>query len=259
MRPKDFVLAGLIVAVIIGAGAYLALRSDDKSDTPTASKQGAATSVAAAATAPTLPPAAPPAGAPPAATQAPAAQPPAAGPGAPSCTGPSLALVTRTGRRTFPSAPQRIIDPSKTYTALIKTSKGDITATLAAKDAPITVNSFVFLSCNGFYDGLTFHRVVKTPQPFVIQGGDPAGNGTGGPGYQYQQEISPNLKHDAAGILSMANAGPGTNGSQFFITLAATPSLDGGYNVFGRVTEGQPVVNNIAVGDKIDSISIREN
>ena len=105
---------------------------------------------------------------------------------------------------------------------------------LAAKDAPITVNSFVFLSCNGFYDGLTFHRVVKSPQPFVIQGGDPKGDGTGGPGYQYQQETSPNLKHDAAGVLSMANAGPNTNGSQFFITLAATPSLDGGYNVFGR-------------------------
>jgi peptidyl-prolyl cis-trans isomerase B (cyclophilin B) len=195
----------------------------------------------------------------PAAPPTPASPPPApASTSGPSCTG-SLASVQRTGKRSFPSAPQRIIDPNKTYTALIKTSKGDITATLAAKDAPITVNSFVFLSCNGFYDGLTFHRVVKTPQPFVIQGGDPAGNGTGGPGYQYQQETSPNLKHDAAGVLSMANAGPGTNGSQFFITLAPTPALDGGYNVFGRVTEGMPVVNNIAVGDKIESISIREN
>jgi peptidyl-prolyl cis-trans isomerase B (cyclophilin B) len=190
-----------------------------------------------------------------AATAAAAASPAA---GAPSCTG-SLASIKRTGAKKFPAAPERIIDPAKTYTALMKTSKGDITISLAAKDAPITVNSFVFLSCNGFYDGLTFHRVVKTPQPFVIQGGDPDGNGTGGPGYKYNNETSPNLKHDAAGVLSMANSGPNTNGSQFFITLAATPSLDGGYNVFGKVTDGMPVVNSIAIGDKIESVSIREN
>ena len=102
-------------------------------------------------------------------------------------------------------------------------------------------------------------RSKTAPQPFVIQGGDPKGDGSGGPGYQYQQETSPNLKHDAAGVLSMANAGPGTNGSQFFITLAATPNLDGGYNVFGRVTDGMSVVNNIVVGDKILSVSVREN
>ena len=244
-------IAGTVVAasLIVGCGG-----DDDSSVSRTSPP---VTPTPGGAATPSLPP--------PTQPGAPSPIPPAPTPstqGAPasgaSCTG-SLSSIQRTGRRSFPSAPQRIIDPAKTYTALIKTSKGDITATLAAKDAPITVNSFVFLSCNGFYDGLTFHRVVKTPQPFVIQGGDPAGNGTGGPGYQYQQEVSPNLKHDAAGVLSMANAGPNTNGSQFFITLAPTPNLDGGYNVFGKVTDGMPVVNNIVIGDKIESISIREN
>jgi peptidyl-prolyl cis-trans isomerase B (cyclophilin B) len=262
MRPKDLIIATVIVAVIVIAGASLVLNSggDDKDNFK--STQGVATTTSSAATAPTLPaPAATsPAAAAPAATQAPApAAPPATPAGEPSCTGPTLASLKRGTTKSWPKAPDRVIDPAKSYTALIKTSKGDITATLAAKDAPITVNSFIFLSCNGFYDGLNFHRVVKSPQPFVIQGGDPKGDGSGGPGYQYQQETSPNLKHDSAGVLSMANAGPGTNGSQFFITLAATPSLDGGYNVFGKVTDGMSVVNNIAVGDKITSISIREN
>jgi peptidyl-prolyl cis-trans isomerase B (cyclophilin B) len=152
-----------------------------------------------------------------------------------------------------------IIDPAKTYTAVIKTNRGDITAALAAKDAPITVNNFVFLACNGYYDGLNWHRVVKTPQPFVIQGGDPKGDGSGGPGYQFKNEVSPNLKHDAPGVLAMANAGPDTNGSQFYITLSAQPALDGKYNVFGKVTDGFPVAASVVVGDKIESISIREN
>jgi cyclophilin family peptidyl-prolyl cis-trans isomerase len=251
-------LAALATVVVVTALAVACGGDDDKPATST--NDGFTSPTAATASAPpasgTAP--APAATAPAANAPAPTTQAAAPAAGAPSCTG-SLSSIQRTGRRTFPSAPARIIDPAKTYTALIKTSKGDITATLAAKDAPVTVNSFVFLACNGFYDGLTFHRVVKTPQPFVIQGGDPAGNGTGGPGYQYQQEISPNLKHDAAGVLSMANAGPNTNGSQFFITLAATPALDGGYNVFGKVTDGMPVVNNIAIGDKIESISIRES
>jgi peptidyl-prolyl cis-trans isomerase B (cyclophilin B) len=259
MRPLNLILPAVIVAVIVIAGALLLLKSDDTTDS-TSPQQGVSNTTSSAATAPTQPPVAPAptqaSGAAPAATQAPAAVPAASG--EPSCTGPTLASLKRGTTKTWSSAPQRFIDPAKSYTALIKTSKGDITVSLAAKDAPITVNSFIFLSCNGFYDGLTFHRVVKSPQPFVIQGGDPAGNGTGGPGYQYQQEISPNLKHDAAGVLSMANAGPGTNGSQFFITLAATPALDGGYNVFGRVTDGLPVVNNIAIGDKILSVSVRE-
>ena len=119
------------------------------------------------------------------------------------------------------------------------------------------MNNFVFLACHSFYDGLTFHRVVKEPQPFVIQTGDPRGNGSGSPGYILNDEISPNLKHEI-GALAMANAGPNTNGSQFYITLAALPSLDGKYSVFGKVTDGQSVADKIAMGDKIVSIAITE-
>src|SRR6185436_1415462 len=182
MRPKDLLLPVVIVAVIVIAGALLLFKSDDKGSANIASQQGAATTVPSAATAPTLPPPAAPQAAAPAPTQAPAAAPAA---GEPSCTGPTLTSLKRGTTKSWPTAPQRFIDPAKTYTAVIKTAKGDITVALAAKDAPITVNSFIFLSCNGFYDGLNFHRVEKG---FVIQGGDPAGNGTGGPGYRYQQE-----------------------------------------------------------------------
>jgi FKBP-type peptidyl-prolyl cis-trans isomerase len=145
----------------------------------------------------------------------------------------------------------------------IYTAKGTIVAKLEYEKAPITVMNFVGLAegtkdhsrkgSKHFYDGLTFHRVVPG---FVIQGGDPAGNGTGGPGYQFQNEISPDLKHDKAGVLAMANSGPNTNGSQFYITLAATPFLDGKYNVFGSVVEGMAVVDSIQVGDKMDSVRI---
>jgi peptidyl-prolyl cis-trans isomerase B (cyclophilin B) len=173
------------------------------------------------------------------------------------CTGEKLASIKREGIRTFKQSPDRVINPDKQYEALMKTSKGDITLSLAAKDAPNTVNNFVYLSCEGFYDGLTFHRVVKDPQPFVIQGGDPRGNGSGGPGYIFNDEIAPSLKHEL-GTLAMANAGPNTNGSQFYITLAPQPALDGKYNIFGKVTDGQSVANNIAQGDKIVSISVTE-
>src|SRR3984957_19258006 len=145
----------------------------------------------------------------------------------------------------------------------IYTAKGEIVCKLEYEKAPITVTNFVGLAegtkthsrtdSKRFYDGLTFHRVVPG---FVIQGGDPAGNGSGGPGYQFQNEISPELKHDSAGILAMANAGPNTNGSQFSITLAATPFLDGKYNVFGSVVKGMDVVKSIQVGDKMDSVRI---
>ena len=174
-----------------------------------------------------------------------------------SCTGGKLATVKREGVRSFKTPPERIIDPEKTYTAVIKTTKGDMTASLAAKDAPITVNNFVFLACSGFYDDLSFHRVVREPQPFVIQGGDPRGDGTGGPGYIFNDEISPNLKHEL-GTLAMANAGPNTNGSQFYITLAPQPALDGKYNVFGKVTDGMNAAQAIVRGDKIISISVTE-
>ena len=152
-----------------------------------------------------------------------------------------------------------IIDASNTYTATMQTSRGVVTIELAAAEAPITVNNFVFLSCHGYYDGLTFHRVAKTPSPFVIQGGDPRGDGRGGPGYIFQDEFSPNLRHDGPGVLSMANSGANTNGSQFFITLAAAAHLDDVHSIFGAVTDGMDAVNAIVEDDKILAVSITES
>ena len=153
--------------------------------------------------------------------------------------------------------PEMQIDPSKKYIAHFETSKGEFDIELFAKEAPITVNNFVFLAREGFYNGLTFHRVIDN---FMIQGGDPDGRGTGGPGYKWADEPSAlKLKHDAPGILSMANAGPNTNGSQFFITHVVTDWLNGKHAVFGRVMEdGQEVVNQIRQGDTMDTITIYE-
>ena len=176
-----------------------------------------------------------------------------------SCTGSNIGSIERTGQHSFSSPPERVIDPSKTYTALMSTVKGDITIELAAAEAPNTVNNFVFLSCTGFYDGLVFHRVELTPTPFVIQGGDPRGDGTGGPGYRFDNEISPDLRHDVAGVVAMANSGPDTNGSQFYITLGPAPNLNGRYSIFGKVTDGMDAVRAIRLQDKINSVSITEN
>jgi len=137
--------------------------------------------------------------------------------------------------------------------AVIHTSKGDIRIQLFAGDAPLTVMNFVNLAQRGFYDGLKFHRVIPD---FMIQGGDPAGNGTGGPGYQFRDEFSSRLKHDGPGVLSMANSGPNTNGSQFFITHIATAWLDRKHSVFGKVIEGQSVVDVIVKDDTIVSIEL---
>jgi cyclophilin family peptidyl-prolyl cis-trans isomerase len=145
------------------------------------------------------------------------------------------------------------IDLKKEYNATIKTNKGDIELKLYATQAPTTVNNFVCLAEDGFYDGLTFHRVIKD---FMIQGGDPAGSGRGGPGYTFNDEFDPKLKHDRPGVLSMANAGANTNGSQFFITHVPTPWLDGKHSVFGQVTKGQDVVDAIEQGDVILSVEI---
>jgi peptidyl-prolyl cis-trans isomerase B (cyclophilin B) len=140
--------------------------------------------------------------------------------------------------------------------AVLKTSKGDIKLQLFADKTPVTVANFVNLAKKGYYDGLTFHRVIPD---FMIQGGCPHGTGTGGPGYRFEDECNAELKHDAPGKLSMANAGPGTNGSQFFITHVATPWLDGRHTVFGAVIDAndQAVVDAIAVGDTIESIELK--
>ena len=138
-------------------------------------------------------------------------------------------------------------------TAVFETSKGQVRIELFEDDAPLTVANFVNLARRGFYDGLKFHRVIPN---FMIQGGDPTGTGRGGPGYNFADEFSPRRRHDAAGILSMANAGPGTNGSQFFITHGPQPHLDGRHSVFGRVASGQDVVDAIAQGDVMTGVTI---
>ncbi len=166
----------------------------------------------------------------------------------------------------YRQAPAMQIDPNKRYTAVFHTDKGDFQVELFAKQAPITVNNFVFLAREGFYNGVTFHRVIPG---FMAQGGDPTGTGTGGPGYKFDDEPGAlALKHDAPGILSMANAGRNTNGSQFFITFGPTPHLNGKHGVFGRVISGMDVVNSIRErdpgrdrqpGDAIRSLDILES
>jgi len=138
-------------------------------------------------------------------------------------------------------------------TAMIETDKGTIRLELYDDKTPKTVANFQKLADDGFYDGLTFHRVIPD---FMIQGGCPLGTGRGGPGYTFEDEFHPDLRHDGPGVLSMANAGPNTNGSQFFITHVATPWLDGKHSVFGRVIEGQEVVNAIKQGDQMQRVSV---
>jgi len=147
------------------------------------------------------------------------------------------------------------IDPAKKFTATFATSKGTIVCELFAKDAPLTVNNFVFLARDKFYDGLKFHRVIND---FMVQGGCPQGSGTGGPGYKFKDEVGAGKPKHKIGSLSMANSGPGTNGSQFFITHIATDWLDGKHTVFGQVTTGQDVVNAIKQNDTITTLTITE-
>lgn len=139
-------------------------------------------------------------------------------------------------------------------TATIQTKKGIIQFELYDKKTPKTVGNFEKLAQSGFYDGLTFHRVVED---FVIQGGCPNGDGTGGPGYQFEDEFVPTLSHDGPGVLSMANAGPDTNGSQFFITLAECNYLDGKHSIFGKVTQGMDVVKKIEEGDVMEKVTVK--
>ena len=153
------------------------------------------------------------------------------------------------------SPPPLAIDPSRAYRARIETERGAIEIELCPRHAPRTVNNFVFLARQGFYDGLSFHRVIAG---FMIQGGDPSGSGRGGPGYRFADELKGNpLKHET-GSLSMANAGPDTNGSQFFITHAPQPHLDGRHTVFGRVVAGQEVVDAVRQGDRMLGVTIEE-
>jgi peptidylprolyl isomerase len=165
----------------------------------------------------------------------------------------------------YSGPPPMLIDTSKQYLATVKMEKGgEFVIELYADKAPITVNSFVFLAREGYFDGVTFHRVLEG---FMAQGGDPTGTGGGGPGYQFVNEDS-DLRFDKAGVVAMANAGRNTNGSQFFITFVPTPQLDGDYTIFGQVTSGMDVVNNLTrrdpnqrpdfSGDVIESVTIQE-
>ena len=170
--------------------------------------------------------------------------------------------------KSYPKPPDMVIDPKKKYKAVFHTEKGDMTVDLFADRAPVTVNNFVFLARDGFYNGTTFHRVINN---FMVQGGDPQGTGTGGPGYKWNDEKSAlAIPHDSAGVLSMANAGPNTNGSQFFITHGPTPHLNGKHAVFGKVADPTSLKVLMAIrerdpqrdrnpGDKINSIDIVES
>ena len=166
----------------------------------------------------------------------------------------------------YTECPPMVIDPSRQYVATIQTEKGDIVVELFPDVAPMTVNSFVFLARDGWFDDVTFHRVLPG---FMAQGGDPSGSGMGGPGYAFRNETTPDLSFDRKGLVAMANSGPDTNGSQFFITYAPVQRLDGGYTIFGEVIEGQEVAETLTPrdpsqggslppGDRIITITIEE-
>jgi peptidyl-prolyl cis-trans isomerase B (cyclophilin B) len=155
-------------------------------------------------------------------------------------------------QKQWDSPPEMQIDAGRRYKVTMETSKGSIELELYPEHAPVTVNNFVFLAGEGFYDGVAFHRVIDN---FMIQGGDPTGTGRGGPGYRFQDETKGNpLKHEAK-VISMANAGPNTNGSQFFITHAPQPHLDGKHTVFGKVVAGSDVVDAIVSGDTMEKVT----
>jgi cyclophilin family peptidyl-prolyl cis-trans isomerase len=179
----------------------------------------------------------------------------------------SIVQVIQLADRQFTECPPMTIDPAKHYMATLKTEKGDIVIELDPQAAPMAVNSLIFLARHDWFDGVTFHRVLPG---FVAQTGDPTGTGLGGPGYAFDNETAPDLKFDQAGVVGMANAGAGSNGSQFFITLGPAPHLDGSYTIFGRVIAGMEVVNsltprdpqqgaNLPPGDKILDVMITEN
>ena len=153
------------------------------------------------------------------------------------------------------SPPEMTIDPKKAYSVSIETDRGTIEIELYPQHAPKTVNNFIFLAREGFYDGVSFHRVIAN---FMIQGGDPTGTGRGGPGYRFEDELKSNPLTHETGVISMANAGPNTNGSQFFITHAPQPHLNGRHTVFGKVVKGQDVVDAICQGDIMKRVAVSE-
>lgn len=154
----------------------------------------------------------------------------------------------------YSSPPAMQIDANRTYKVTMDTSRGVIELELYPEHAPVTVNNFVFLANEGFYDGVTFHRVIAN---FMIQGGDPTGSGRGGPGYRFEDELRGNPLRHERGVISMANAGPNTNGSQFFITHGPQPHLDGRHTVFGKVVSGQDVVDAIQQGDVMEKVTVQ--
>jgi len=158
--------------------------------------------------------------------------------------------------KTWSSPPAMQIDPKKTYRATIETNRGTIEIEFYPKHTPKTVNNFVFLAREGFYDEISFHRVISD---FMIQGGDPTSTGRGGPGYKFEDEVKDNPLTHETGVISMANGGPNTNGSQFFITHAPQPHLNGKHTVFGKVVNGQDVVDSIRQGDTMKTVTISEN
>ncbi len=166
---------------------------------------------------------------------------------------PASAPASKPKSMTYSAPPPVTIDTGKQYTATIETTMGDLVLELFASDVPVTVNNFVFLAREGFYDGTTFHRVIPG---FMAQGGDPTGTGTGGPGYKFADEFTE--RRHVIGALSMANSGPDTNGSQFFITYAPQYSLNGRHSVFGHLTDGMDVLKALKNGDAIVRITIEE-
>ncbi len=152
--------------------------------------------------------------------------------------------------------PAMQIDLQKTYRVTIETNRGDMGLELYTEHAPKTVNNFVFLVQEGFYDGVVFHRVISD---FMVQGGDPTGTGRGGPGYKFEDEVAENPLRHETGVISMANAGPNTNGSQFFITHSPQPHLDGKHTVFGKLVKGQEILNAIQQGDKMLKVMVSDD
>ena len=160
-------------------------------------------------------------------------------PPTPTASAPNTPTIGEVAITQYSRPPAMSIDAAKSYTATLKTNHGEVKIELFASDAPVTVNNFIFLAKENFYDGVIFHRVIDG---FMIQGGDPTGTGTGGPGYRFQDEIVPSITFAEPGLLAMANSGPGTNGSQFFITVTPTPHLNGNHTIFGKVTDGYDIV-----------------